>query len=155
VRASLALIVLGTVACGAAPPVAPPIDVARPVAVASERPPLQVAGDGDPGHDDDERARIQGAVMQARCADERRLRSHESNTSLHIDYQNDRPRKVSLYWLDFDGRRVHYADLEPGQGYRQQTYVTHPWVAVDGDGRCRAVFVPQGGGEHAVVIGGR
>lgn len=154
-RSSAAYIVIAIAGCGTSrPPESAPVEIARPVAADADRPPLQVAGD-DPGEDGDERARIDGAIVQARCADERRLRSHESTTSLHIAYQNDHDRKVSLYWLDFEGRRVHYADLEPGQGYRQQTYVTHPWVAVDGDGRCRAIFVPQGAGEHVVVIGGR
>jgi len=140
--------------CGASSGTSPAvaIEVPRPtVALHAQPPPLQVAGDAIDS--DDEVAHVGRGVTQEPCASESRRRSLESTTSLQLDYRNDRSRRVSLYWLDFQGKRVHYADLEPGEAYRQQTYVTHPWVAVDGDGRCRAIFVPRAAGIHEVAIG--
>ncbi len=94
-------------------------------------------------------------VTREPCSSESRLRSLTSDTSLSLDFQNGSPGPVTIHWLDFNGRRVHYADLEVGQSYRQQTYVTHPWIALDADGGCRGVFLPRAAGEHAVVIRAR
>jgi hypothetical protein len=94
-------------------------------------------------------------VSHVRCAREDALRSVESSVSLQLDFENATSGPVRLEWLDFDGRRVRYAELQPGERHRQQTYVTHPWVVVDGAGRCRAIFLPRRAGVHPVVIDGR
>ncbi len=55
-------------------------------------------------------------------------------TTITFDNQSGVPLKV--YWLDYDGNRVFYNALEPGQSYDQPTWLTHPWVGLDSDGRC-------------------
>jgi len=63
--------------------------------------------------------------------------------------------RVTVYWIDFKGARVFYNSLAPGESYTQQTYVTHPWIVVDDDGRCLELLVPNAAGTYAVPIGAR
>lgn len=151
---ALALLALLVLAACKKQPLPPPVpmvegDDAAPPRVAStseERDPrdMPVARDDRP----------ERGIVRLPCAEESRLRSLVSETSLHVDFSNTTDDDVSLYWLDFHGSRVHYNDLAPGESYRQQTYVTHPWVAVDPHKRCVGLFVPNAGGIHAVTIDG-
>lgn len=92
------------------------------------------------------------SVTELACAREDELRSLVSKESLELDFQNATDALVTLEWLDFDGARVRYAVLEPGDSYLQQTYVTHPWLAVGEDGKCLRAFVPQTTGRYTVRI---
>jgi hypothetical protein len=96
-----------------------------------------------------------GAVSHEPCVAAARLRSIHSETSLHLDFVNRTAGAVSLHWIDFNGKLVHYIDIEAGETHHQQTYVTHPWIALDRDEQCRGVFVPNGPGVHTVLIGAR
>jgi hypothetical protein len=99
-----------------------------------------------------------GPVLELTCVREPDLRSLSSEESLHLDFQNTTQSRLTLHWLDFNGRRVPYVTLEPGQSHRQQTYVTHPWLAVDTDGSCLRAYLPRASGEYTVRIlgpGGR
>jgi hypothetical protein len=82
-------------------------------------------------------------AAQTRCKGEGERRSLNSNVATTIDFRNESAGRIRIYWLDFSGRRVFYAVLGPGQGYRQQTYLTHPWVAVGATGACRGPFMPK------------
>lgn len=92
-------------------------------------------------------------VTREPCASAGTLRSIHSDTPMHIDFVNHTSGWLDTYWISFDGRFVHYAELPPGERYRQQTYVTHPWIALDRDRQCRGVFVPHEAGVHVVEIG--
>eukprot|EP01099_Mayorella_cantabrigiensis_P008267 TRINITY_DN7672_c0_g1_i1.p1 TRINITY_DN7672_c0_g1~~TRINITY_DN7672_c0_g1_i1.p1 ORF type:complete len:123 (-),score=15.14 TRINITY_DN7672_c0_g1_i1:89-433(-) len=61
--------------------------------------------------------------------DPQRFLSRESQVSRHVTFRNDCSRTCSVFWLDFSGREVFYKRLKPGEQYRQQTYLSHPWVA--------------------------
>ena len=78
------------------------------------------------------------------CAREREgLRSEISDQSTAIRFVNESGADKIVYWLNFDGLRVFYARLAPGEGYDQQTFVTHPWVVTsDSYGTCEALFTP-------------
>ena len=95
---------------------------------------------------------VSGPVLELTCAREPDLRSLSSEESLHIVFHNTTQTPLTLTWLDFNGRRVSYATLPPGESYRQQTYVTHPWLALDADGHCVAAFLPRVPGEYTVRI---
>jgi hypothetical protein len=69
-------------------------------------------------------------------------RSITSDRPTAIDFVNARAERVLVYWLDYFGRRVLYRVLPAGGSYRQQTYVTHPWVVTTVDGEALAVFLP-------------
>jgi Tol biopolymer transport system component len=65
--------------------------------------------------------------------------SISGDTPSTIDFNNVSGRTVDVYWLDYDGNRVHYNTLANGQGYTQETWITHPWVIV-GHGPWRNSF---------------
>lgn len=64
------------------------------------------------------------------------VRSVDSNRAAVIHFANSTGRPLEIYWLDFKGRRQFYRELQTGQDYRQPTYLTHPWIAVDRAGTC-------------------
>ncbi|WP_406038744.1 hypothetical protein OG799_26645 [Micromonospora sp. NBC_00898] len=46
---------------------------------------------------------------------------------------------------------LQYAVLQPGQSYRQQTYVGHPWVVTDAQGTGLVCFLSANQTLRAVV----
>ncbi|MCO5089265.1 MAG: hypothetical protein M9883_20675 [Methylobacteriaceae bacterium] len=70
------------------------------------------------------------------CPAPGRVRSLNSDRSTHIVFVNSTGGPLKFYWLDFQGQRVFYQELQPGRNYRQQTFMTHPWVAVNARGNC-------------------
>ncbi|SCG63307.1 hypothetical protein [Micromonospora halophytica] len=79
------------------------------------------------------------------------LRSSSGGPETFVDFVNTRGTLVVVHWLDYGGQRQRYAVLQPGQGYRQQTYVGHPWVVTDGDGRGLVCFLPAREIKKAVI----
>jgi von Hippel-Lindau disease tumor suppressor protein len=99
-------------------------------------------------------ARADKPIVNLYCGAEFALRSRASDVSLHLEFANDTDGPIFIYWLDFEGHRVHYNTLAPGESYEQQTYVTHPWVVVDAaDNRCLRLLVPHKAGRHRVSVG--
>ena len=49
--------------------------------------------------------------------------------STHLRFVNkDKDhRKVNVFWLNYKGEEIKYATLWYGQGYRQQSWVSHQW----------------------------
>ena len=147
---SIALVLLSAGCAAAADttqPVAASVTIPAPASAPSRvtTTPLVVTG----SHVDSEPL---GPVLELTCAREPDLRSLASEESLHIVFHNTTQTPLTLTWLDFNGRRVSYATLPPGESYRQQTYVTHPWLALDADGHCVAAFLPRVPGEYTVRI---
>lgn len=141
-------------ACAARPTAKPEavaqLDIPTPLETPVQ-PPLVIAAPEPPT---DPFSATQLRVTELPCTREKTLRSEVSEVSLQIDFENATDDWLALEWLNFEGKRVRYADLAPRQTYRQQTYVTHPWVAVDPTQRCRGLFVPNAPGVHTVLIGG-
>lgn len=97
---------------------------------------------------------VEEAIVRMPCGDESKLRSIVSEGSLQIDFANGGTQPIAMYWIDFNGGRVHYADVSPGDSYTQQTFVTHPWVAVGANGKCVGIIVPNREDTHEVVVFG-
>jgi CSLREA domain-containing protein len=89
--------------------------------------------------------------------------SISGDTSSLITFDNQSGVTVSIYWLDYQGNRVFYNTLPSGQSYDQQTWITHPWVALDAGGNCLGYTIsdqlqktyviqppPSGGGDLLV-----
>ncbi|HEY4058055.1 MAG TPA: hypothetical protein VGM39_15680 [Kofleriaceae bacterium] len=90
------------------------------------------------------------AITDSECGAPQR--SIVSDTSLHLVFSNETKGTVTVYWLDFKGERVWYNTLAARESYTQQTFVTHPWVIVDADGRCIEQLVPNAAGTFDVPI---
>lgn len=75
------------------------------------------------------------------CSDEPSLRSTDASQATQIRFSNEGGQTVSLFWLDYQGRRVFYHDLSPAGAWNQPSFATHPWLIVGSDGACRAIYV--------------
>ena len=73
------------------------------------------------------------------------LKSYNSGQSLSIRFTNRTSGYRTLMWLDYSGQPVEYKNLNPGESYVQQTFVGHPWMATDGPGNCKEIYVPRPG----------
>lgn len=85
------------------------------------------------------------------CSNEAGLASIESQTSTEVTFLNDSDARVTVYWLDFDGHRKQYQVLAAGDSYRQQTYLTHPWIVAAADDRCIGLYLPRADRGVAIV----
>lgn len=57
--------------------------------------------------------------------------SLSGDTAATVEFSNDTGVvPIEIYGLDYECNRVSYATLNPGESYVQQTYVSHPWIAV-------------------------
>jgi hypothetical protein len=96
------------------------------------------------------------ASAHASC-NEQGLRSQKSDKPTTIEFINKSKRTISVYWIDFKGKRKLYHTLRPGQRVGQETFRTHPWIMTTERGRClesvvagkgknRLVYASSGGG---------
>ncbi len=72
-------------------------------------------------------------------------KSQTSETPVTITFVNKTEAYRSVMWIDFDGMPKDYANLDPGQSFTVNTYLTHPWMFTDGPGNCIEMFMPQAG----------
>jgi hypothetical protein len=48
---------------------------------------------------------------------------------------------LTVYWLDYEGKRIVYGALPAGgETFTQGTYLTHPWIIANPDGNCLVLF---------------
>lgn len=62
-----------------------------------------------------------------------RLRSGRSQIHSFVRFVNLTLRKVDIVWLNYEGARVRYKTLHPGQFVDVNTFVGHPWIFRDAD----------------------
>ncbi|WP_158702554.1 protein kinase [Kitasatospora sp. MMS16-BH015] len=84
-------------------------------------------------------------------AREEALRSTAGDVSTEVEFVNRRSETVRIHWLDYQGSRIFYLQLEPGQSYVQQTYVSHPWIVTDTAATPLAIFLPTATPSRATV----
>jgi hypothetical protein len=116
------------------------IEALRASQAAVEPPPASAPPPNGAIPNDPDRA---AAGQDASCLSEASLKSRNGNQSVTLTFQNLSKGAISAYWLDYSGKRVFYRRLNGGESYDQPTYVTHPWVFVDANGRCRKIVMPS------------
>ena len=52
-------------------------------------------------------------------------------------------RKVILFWNTYKGKLKKYKELNIGQTYSQNTFLTHPWTFVDNKNNCLITYLPN------------
>ena len=70
-----------------------------------------------------------------------RGKSKVGTVHAQVNFVNQTGKTVSVYWLNYSGKRVFYKKLLPGKRYSQPTYLTHPWLVLDPSGKCVAYLV--------------
>lgn len=76
------------------------------------------------------------------CDTESGLKSKNSNIETFIRFKNESDQPVSVYWIDYNGERKKYYDLEPGKTVGGGTYVTHPWIVINKNNVCLGIYHP-------------
>lgn len=51
-----------------------------------------------------------------------------------LRFDNRSSRRMSFFWVGYDGKRRHYGDIDPGRHAEQSTYGSHLWILVDESG---------------------
>lgn len=88
---------------------------------------------------------LSGNAHAESCAKFGKVKSQNSNTPVTVTFVNHSGEYRSVMWVDSKGGLVDYANLNPGERYRVDTYLTHPWVFTDGPGNCVEMFMPRNG----------
>lgn len=81
-------------------------------------------------------------LFASSCSIESSIRSTSFDTPTQVEFINNSPEAVRIYWINYNGVRVLYNSLQPGQSYVQLTFVTHPWVVTDTNDSCRGIYFP-------------
>ncbi|ESN91023.1 hypothetical protein HELRODRAFT_194575 [Helobdella robusta] len=61
------------------------------------------------------------------------LRSTKSQRVSFVRFVNQVKRLVAIFWINFEGIRVRYTQLNYGDHITIYTYVGHPWAFADAD----------------------
>lgn len=72
------------------------------------------------------------------------VKSINSNHETSIKFVNRSKQTIRIYWLDYEGNRVHKDTLAPGEWLGpHRTFVTHPWLVTDIDEKAWYIFQPD------------
>ncbi len=72
-----------------------------------------------------------------------KIKSKNSNKPVTVTFVNRTDALRNVTWLDFKGAPVDYAQLQPGEKFTINTFLTHPWMFTDGPGNCHEIFMPK------------
>ena len=81
----------------------------------------------------------------SRC-DASGLKSQAGEITTYIRFDNYLSEPLALYWINYEGQRVFYGELQPGRPQLQETFATHPWMVAKTEangGACVAIFEPK------------
>jgi Zn-dependent protease len=83
----------------------------------------------------------QSSLADLGCVQDGDLRSGSGAEPTEITFTNRTTLPLSLYWLNYQGKRAFYAKVLPGQSYVQKTHVANPWVIASyPGGKCVGIF---------------
>jgi hypothetical protein len=88
----------------------------------------------------DTRADAIGGIFSCRYEDG--LKSLAGSHSTNLVFKNSSRSDISLFWLNYDGKRTFYYTLHQGAQFSLATYISHPWVVVDDHGQCLELVLP-------------
>jgi M6 family metalloprotease-like protein len=88
------------------------------------------------------------------CTEADTLRSATGlSTATQIQFRNDTPGAVKVFWIDTTGRKTLYSTLPPGAGFTQSTFSGHVWLVTDGADACVALFVATADAVSVAKVG--
>lgn len=74
---------------------------------------------------------------------ESKTRSKSADQRTQITFRNTTELKMKVFWLDYQGKRKHYNEIEPMSSYVQSTFATHAWLITDERNHPEAMFVAK------------
>lgn len=87
------------------------------------------------------------------CSTEASLKSAGGGAARTLVFVNNTSTSVTIYWIDYQGKRVAHAKLASGGIYEQGTYVNHPWLVADAKDQCKIVIPNTSAAGQRVCIG--
>src|SRR5258705_12826892 len=78
----------------------------------------------------------QTALTPYPCSEASTLRSGSGSTPTQIQFRNDTPGAIKVYWIDGAARRTLYATVPAGVGFTQGTFSSHVWLVTDANEVC-------------------
>jgi hypothetical protein len=97
-------------------------------------------------------ARLVWEKLVARSPDEeRKLKSLSSAEPTVVAFDNRTSSDLTLFWLDFQGKRKPYGKIRAGEQMSENTFATHPWFLARPDGTAVAIFVATKNHGRAIV----
>jgi hypothetical protein len=102
----------------------------------------QTQGEGSPS-----------STRAAAACDITQDRSRASTTPASIEFVNQTPGTVNVYWLGFDGTRQFWFSLPTGRSQVQGTYIGHAWVVLSAGGTCIGFVVAQQAQQRYEITG--
>jgi hypothetical protein len=73
-----------------------------------------------------------------------RIVSGPDGFAVPIAFQNNSAGLRKVYWLDTNGERQPFCNLKPGENCEIGTFLGHPWVVTDADGKALGLYYPDG-----------
>ena len=93
----------------------------------------------------------EGQFKQSDCKNYSKMRSQKGKSTT-IYFDNQSKRDLKLFWIDYKGKKVFYSKIKSGKGFKQQTFVNHPWLIKDAnDGTCLVIIKALRGGKTDTV----
>ena len=84
-------------------------------------------------------------------AEEHKLRALSADKPTVVAFDNRTSSELSLFFLDYEGKRKPYGKIRAGERFAQHTFATHPWLLIRPDGRAVAIFVATTNHGRAIV----
>jgi von Hippel-Lindau disease tumor supressor len=60
-----------------------------------------------------------------------------------VTFVNHSTQTIRIYWLNYEGQRVLYKTLDPGEQFLVFTYLHHPWLITDADDNAWTIYFPE------------
>lgn len=95
---------------------------------------------------------VEGRSQGPNCGLEGAVSSMNSARLIEFRLTNETAGALDVYWLDYDGGRVRYGTVAPGETVDRPTYETQPWLLADPEtGDCVYLVSDPQDGDGVVV----
>ncbi|MEL6288023.1 MAG: SH3 domain-containing protein [Pseudomonadota bacterium] len=84
------------------------------------------------------------SAREVACATGAELKSENGDAKAIITFTNRTTDKQTIYWIDYDGKRQKYQELNAGESYDQPTFLTHPWLVTGLRDKCVGYYFAEG-----------
>lgn len=76
------------------------------------------------------------ASAQSGCGRERGARSLQTGELTEVSFKNDSSREIVVHWIDGDGRRSPFTQVDPNDLKGFPAYMNDYWMVTDTADRC-------------------
>ena len=92
-------------------------------------------------------------AMPTSCQTLAGTRSERWDEPLPFAATNRTDGPLTVSWIDYEGERIPYGSIAPGETFESRSFATHPFEFADAGGGCVAILMPEPGVERQDVGG--